>query len=120
VRRVSKKRQKLINSTREWRDDFRNRVSRCEVCLQPCSPELLDVHELVFAPVRSKALDKPYAVLACHRRCHDYIETLTIPHQLAYLMRAAPERFDMERYWWLTKRRWPDVSDIIYFLEKLK
>lgn len=120
MRRVSKKRKKLINQTREWRDELRNRVGRCEVCLQHCSAELLDVHELVFAPLRAKALDKPYAVLACHRRCHDYIETLTIPHQLAYLLRAAPERWNLEKYWFLCRRNWPDMEAVLYFLARLK
>ena len=120
MRRVSKKRRKLNDSVANWRDSFRKRVGRCEKCLKKADPDVLDVHELVPGSSRAKALDKPFAVLALHRGCHNYIETLTIPHQLAYLMRARPNDYRPDLYYALIGRNWPDTEHVIYFLKRLK
>lgn len=120
MRRVSKKRRSLMSQVGPWREQFRERVGRCEKCLKSCPAASLDVHELVPGYVRAKALDKPYAVLALHRHCHTEIEALTIPHQMAYLIRARSKDFNLELYWKLLGRRWPDMEHILYFLEKLK
>lgn len=119
MRRISAKRRALYERVRDFRDDFRWRVGRCEVCLKKAGPSVLDIHEVVDGSNRSKALDKRYAILACHRRCHEYLETITIPHQLAYLMRARPQDFQPEKYYALIGRNWPDVSHVIWFLERL-
>lgn len=119
MKRVSNKRRHLISSVAPFREAFRRRVGRCEKCLESASPDNLDLHELVPGYVRSQALDKPYALLALHRLCHWEIEALTIPHQLAYLMRSRPNDFNPEMYWKLIGRRWPDVEHVLYFLERL-
>jgi hypothetical protein len=120
MRRISPKRRQLIEATRQWRDDFRAEIGRCEKCLKPTSPAALDVHELVAGSSRAKALDKRYAVLCLHRACHTLLEAMTIPRQLAYLLRARPQDVDMESYYRLTGRRWPDLADIRGFYEELK
>jgi hypothetical protein len=120
MRRVSKKRQALNSQVVHWREQFRESVGRCEKCLTPCSPENLDVHELVPGYVRAKSLDKRYAVMAVHRHCHTELEAMTIPHQMAYMIRARSKDFDLGAYWKLIGRRWPDMEHILYFLEKLK
>ncbi len=92
----------------------------CEVCLQPASPENLDVHELVPGCCRQLALDQRYATLCATRLCHSYIETLTIPNQLAYLHIARPSDFDLEKYYSLTKRRWPDWDEVSAWVGRIK
>ncbi len=120
MRNISLKRKSLNESVAEWRDNFRHRVSRCEMCLKPTSAELLDVHECVTGSHRHKALAKNYTVLALHRLCHQKMETLTIAHQLAYLLRARPSDLNMGAYYWLTGRKWPEIKLIHDYLKKIK
>lgn len=119
MRRVSAARKRRLAEVNQWREDFRASTGRCEMCLVAASPEALDLHELVTGACRKLALDAPYCVLAAHRHCHSILEMLTIPNQLAYLLRAAPERFDLHAYHRLTKRVWPDLDTILAFKEKL-
>jgi hypothetical protein len=119
MRRVSAARKQRLAEVSQWREDFCNTVGRCEFCLVAASPQALDIHELCVGSCRKLALDAPYCVLAAHRHCHSILEMLTIPNQLAYLLRAAPERFDLEAYWKLCQRRWPDLDTILAFKEKL-
>jgi hypothetical protein len=119
MRRVSKKRAALNKAVKEWRRAIREEVGRCEFCLKPAHWETLDVHELVPAYARAKALDKRFAVLNAHRECHGTLEAMTIPWQLAYLLRARPQDFDMAAYYKLTGRVWPDEEDIQRKFEQL-
>lgn len=119
MRRVSKKRAALIKAVSKWRKDFRIQIGRCEMCLKPAHWGHLDVHELVPGSSRSKALDKPYACMCLHRRCHNIMEMLTIPQQMAYLLKNAPERFDLQSYHKLIGRCWPYIEEIESFKEKL-
>lgn len=119
MRNVSKKRQRLNRSVAEHRQALRQRVARCEVCLDPAAPEWLDVHELVPGSSRAKALDKDFALLCATRRCHDYLETLTIPNQLAYLYIARPSDFDLEKYYALIGRRWPDWDEVSGYVTQI-
>jgi hypothetical protein len=118
MRRVSKTRAKRNREVKQWREDLRREVGRCEKCLKPAAN--LDVHELVPGNCRALALDKRFAVLCLHRLCHNALEAMTIPRQLAYLLRARPEDFQMEQYWELIGRRWPDIEDIQVFYDQLK
>lgn len=115
----SKKRRIRWSQVESWRNRFKERVSRCEMCLKASDPLYLDVHECVTGSLRQHALDKEWAVLALHRRCHTIMETLTIPHQLAYLLRARPDEFHLEAYHKLTGRKWPSVEQILLFWENL-
>lgn len=101
----------------QWREDFKTRLSKCEVCR---TADCHDLHELVPGYVRQKALDQEYAILGCCRSCHDFLETLTIPHQLAFLLLARPNNFDIERYYCLCGRRWPDIETIKSFASQIK
>jgi len=119
VRRISKKREQLNAALRKWRKQFREQVGRCEMCLKKAQWFHLDVHELVPGYCRAQALDKPYACLCLHRRCHMVMEMLTIPQQMAYLLKNAPERFDLDAYHKLIQRRWPYIEEIQSFKEKI-
>lgn len=112
MRRVSKKRAALNRAVKVWRENIRREVGRCEFCLSPAHWKTLDVHELVVGCHRAKALDKRFAVLCVHRDCHNTLEAMTIPWQMAYLLWARPQDFDMPAYHKLTGRVWPDEGDI--------
>ena len=119
MRRVSLKRQKLNRDVAPWRDNLRRHVGRCEVCLKSKSPENIDVHELVPGYVRSKALDKCYAVLCACRTCHNKLEAMTIPNQLAYLYIARPSDFELPLYYELIGRNWPDWDEVYKFVRQI-
>jgi hypothetical protein len=118
MRRVSKTRAKRNKEVKQWREDLRKEVGRCEKCLKPAAN--LDVHELVPGNCRALALDKRYAVLCLHRLCHNALEAMTIPRQLAHLLRARPEDFDLAAYHQLISRHWPYEEDVLAFYEELK
>lgn len=117
MRHWSKKRQQRWREVEAWRSRFKEEHPRCEFCLKPLGEG--DLHELVPGSSRQKALDQPYAVLHVHRQCHRILEMLTIPNQLAYLLRADPGRFDLEAYHRLIGRRWPEMAEIIKHWEQL-
>lgn len=117
MRQWSKKRRKRWEEVEQWREDFKRDHPRCEFCLKPLGYG--DLHELTPGSSRQKALDKPYAILHVHRQCHDVLEMITIPNQLAYLLRADEERFDLEAYWRLIGRRWPSLEQVLFFYERL-
>ena len=89
------------------------------MCLKPTAPEHLDVHELVPGYCRKLALTSEFACMCLHRRCHNIMEMLTIPQQMAYLLKNAPERFDLPAYHKLIQRAWPYLEEIEAFKEKL-
>lgn len=112
MRRVSQKRAALNKAVKQWREDIRREVARCEMCLKPAAWDSLDVHELVVACHRPKALDKRFATLCLHRECHRVIEAITVPWQMPYLMRARRADFDLLAYHRLTSRMWPSQEDL--------
>ena len=120
MRRVSKRRLARNQEVAEWRQALRVRVGRCELCLKPVKPELADVHELVVGCCRALALDKDYATLVLHRACHIRMEAYPIARQMAYLYLHRPQDWDLEAYYTLTKRRWPDMEDVLKWVRKLK
>lgn len=119
MRRISARNAARRKEVGPWREALRRSVGRCEMCLKPTHWKQLDVHELVPGYCRQQALDKPYATLCLHRRCHHIIEMLTIPQQMAYLLKNAPERFDLHAYHKLIQRAWPYLEEIEAFKEKL-
>jgi hypothetical protein len=116
MKRESPKHAARRLATRPAREALKTRVQRCEFCLKPAAPEWLDCHELVPGNHRTKALDQDYALLCVTRLCHGKIEQLTIPNQLAYLYLARPSDFDLEKYYKLIGRRWPDWDEVSFFV----
>lgn len=119
MRRVSKKRARLNRSVKQWRLNLCIELGRCEVCQRPYHPSFLEVHELCIGACRPLALTSRFATLVVKRDCHDYLESLTIPHQLAYLFLSRPKDCDLESYYTLTKRRWPDLEEIQEWARKI-
>lgn len=77
------------------------------------------MHELVPGYCRSLALDKRFAVLCVHRACHNMLERKTIPVQLAYLFLSRMYDFDLEKYYELIQRRWPDWSEVKHHISEI-
>jgi hypothetical protein len=121
MRRVSLKRAELNRRAKPVRDRMISQAGQCMLC--GCSPKKpntklplemsqLCVHEIANGPVRSKAIDKPYATLVSCWACNGgplndkglYPET----RQLAILLQEAPEEYDLEAYIQLTSPQAPN------------
>lgn len=108
MRAVSKKRAKRNAECREFRNELKRRVGRCEICgYVPCRiPSLsrtLDVHEICRGTAnRVKALDRPEACLVVCRQCHEgpLASRAQWPEerQLAALLASRPSDFNLESY----------------------
>lgn len=112
MRQWSKKRQQRWREVEEWRSRFKAEIGMCEVCRKHKAPEYLDGHELCIGSLRQKALDQRWCVLVVCRPCHTMLESLTIPQQLAYLLLSRPEDYDLDEYYRLCQRRWPDHESV--------
>jgi hypothetical protein len=94
------------------------RVGRCERCGRPS--DTLACHEISRGCLRSKSLDKAYAVLVlCNPQCHEEVSNWSRARQLALLYHARPSDFDMRAWWRLTGRHWPEVEDVMLEAKKL-
>jgi len=112
VRRVSKKRAKTNKEADEWRAEFKDSVGRCEYCLKKAAGSSLDADEISRGCCRKISLMAPYAILVLHRHCHNHCQNMSRAKRLAILMLARPEAYDLELFWQLTRRRWPDQEDV--------
>ncbi len=89
MRRVSKSRAAFNKEANEWRADFKSSVGRCEYCLIKALGSSLDADEIARGCCRKISLMAPYAILV-----------------------VRPEAYDLEAFWLLTRRRWPDQEDV--------
>lgn len=110
MRNVSLKRQKLNAAVKPFRDGLLERVAVCEWCINTDSG--LIVHEISRGQYRAMSLDKPFACLVlcgdCHRDMHDLPASHAVCIGLALLRYSRPTDFNLERFYQLTARRWPD------------
>jgi len=102
-----------------WREDFKSEVGRCEFCLQKASADFLDADEVARGCCRKIALQARYAILILHRHCHRHVQNWSRAKRLAILKLARPEDYDLEAFWKLTRRNWPDQEDVDREVESL-
>lgn len=108
----SKKRRIRWSQVETWRKAFKTKVGRCELCLMPSTADHLDIDEIARGPCRQLALSAPFAILVVHRHCHSLIQGWSRQRRLALLMIARPEDYDLEAFWDLTKRKFPEQTDV--------
>ena len=129
MRKVSEKRRRLNAAVAPWRHAMKERISRCEFCLRPCSAEWLTLHELARGIHRRRCLDKPFALLCVHwtvwsdshelQACHALVHDEPIERQLARLYMVRPSEYSLEAFWELRGRRFPDQSAVDAEIEQL-
>lgn len=115
MKRFSPKRLARNAEAQDFRAELVERVTLCEFCGEPARPDNpLVVHEVAMGNGhRHKAMDKPYAVLVLHWwRCHPAIHRMSRAQQLAILKHRRPDSYDIEAYYALIGRRFPDELDI--------
>ncbi len=69
--------------------------------------------------MRASSLTAPYAILVVHRHCHDYIQDWSRARRLAILYLARTYDYDLEEFWALTRRNWPDQNEVDLEIEWL-
>jgi hypothetical protein len=105
---------------KDFRLALKIEVGKCDWCQVPKSPEHLDADEIARGPVRSQALDQPYALLVMCRRDHDLAQNWSRARRLALLKIRRPLLFDLEAFHKLTDRRFPDLADVLREEERLR
>ncbi len=112
MRRFSLKRQKRNREVKQFRDDFRKEIKLCEHCQKR---PVQAIHEIARGSHRQKALDKRYAILRlCDPGCHQEVGGWPICKQLALLALRRPNDYDLDAYWQLTSRRFPEFKDVLW------
>lgn len=119
IRRVSERRRKLEAEAGPWREQFKATVGRCEYCFKPKAPEYLDCDEIARGATRSISLTAEYAILVVCRPCHRMVQPWSRAKRLALLYIARPSSFDLEKWYELTQRRWPDWEEISRWVDVL-
>ncbi len=112
MRRVSKARMALRKEADPWREQFKESVGRCEYCLIKAAGSSLDCDEIARGSCRKIALMAPYAILVLHRHCHHHVQNWTRAKRLAILLLARPDDYNLQEFWRLTRRNWPDQEDV--------
>lgn len=117
---ISPRRRRREAEAYEYRYKFCARVGRCEHCLLPAPVTNLCIDEIARGTShRQKALDQPYAFLVVRADHHRLIQDWSRAKRLALLYLARSTDFDLEKWYTLTGRRWPDWEDIEAEIELL-
>lgn len=104
----------MTDAQHEWREALIFRVGCCEICSNDRIDELA-CHEIARGIHRQNALTSACAILVVCWRCHKRVhEGMSVAEQLAYLLLKRDSCFDIEAYYKLTGRRWPDLADITH------
>jgi hypothetical protein len=98
--------QRRILTTPE-REAWRDTQERCWLCRQRRE---IQVHEITSGPNRKKALAEPCTWMAVCPWCHDELQYLPLPAQLAHKLLNDPENYDRQRVN-VIRRRQPDAID---------
>lgn len=111
MKRISNKRKRLMEAVASFRKNLTEKVGKCEICgASPSRPRnrampqlsRLCVHEIANGPDRSKALDKPFAVLVTCWQCNSSVVihkgNWPQARQLAVLMASRPHDYDLTEF----------------------
>lgn len=108
MRRISPRRQSVLEAAAPWRDKLRSQ-GHCDWC--GFDGISLDIHELSGGATRAMELDKPFSTALLCRACHGDLEAMRKEHAvcigLALIRYRRPECYSLERFYDLTARRWP-------------
>jgi hypothetical protein len=111
MRRTSPKRQQRITEAAPWRTELRAQ-GFCDWCSSDRNG--LEIHEVSGGSTRGLELDKPFSTNLLCAACHRDLEALPKNHAvcigLALIRYRRPESYNLEHYYRLTARRWPDES----------
>lgn len=120
MRKTSKKRSLLNAKASETRKGLVEKHGSCMICgvspgrpnrTRPLECSQLCCHEIANGPLRSKALDKPYAILVLCWYCNQYEVTnkkIWPESRQLSILKAKSDDYDLTRYNTLVNPRAPD------------
>jgi hypothetical protein len=98
----------MNTATKKWREQ-RVREFQCDICRGDSHL----IHEVARGQHRQNAWDKAYATLCLCSPCHDRVhQGMSLAEQLGWLQVRRPDEMDLEAFYKLTGRRYPDIIDI--------
>ena len=119
MRRISSKTAARNAEVAPVRDQLR--IGACDWCAS--DRHGLVLHEIANGPVRSAALDCPFAVVRLCCRCHQDLHELPKRHAvcigLALIHYLRPEDYSLARFYRLTRRNWPDEAEVEIWYERI-
>lgn len=71
LRPASKKRAKRNRDVKDFREELKREIGKCEICDTPAT--LLDCHEITRGWAKSLTLDNRSCILVLCRSCHDEV-----------------------------------------------
>ena len=119
MKKISSRRLKRIREAKPVREALKARVGRCEHCLKPTAPEYLDCDEIARGSSRQQALDEPCSILVVCRPCHSIVQPWSRAKRLALLYLVRSSDYDLDRFWQVTKRRFPDQEAVDLEIQSL-
>lgn len=120
MKAVSAKQRVRIRNAKTIRHHLIRTSGGCMICRHgPDNPwrsrlarfSQLACHEIARGPSRTRALDKPYAILVVCGYCHDRLDDTYLwpqARQLAVLQRVAPQYYDLGAFNHLVNPRAPN------------
>ncbi len=107
-----------MNEATNRKREKRARENPCDICRGDAAL----IHEIARGQHRQKALLANYATLILCSPCHDLKvhQGMSPAQQLAYIHERRFAEFDIEAFYKLTDRRWPDLRDIWDCVKRLR
>lgn len=112
MKSLSPLRSRLNASVADFRRSMKERIGRCDHCCKPKAPEYLDLDEIARGCTRARALTEPCNLLCVCRPCHGIVQPWTRAKRLALLYLVRSEAYDLDRFYEITKRRFPDQESV--------
>lgn len=119
MKRMSEKRRERMKDVDAFRDELFDAVGgQCEWC---GARDRLDPHEIARAGSKQQSMDQRCAVLLLCRDCHDSIHRSSDDRAigLAVLYLARSSDFDIERFYKLEGKRYPDLAVVLRWSRRL-
>lgn len=103
----------ILKQVRSFRDAFREELGRCELCRKG-KPQL---HELTQGyGRRTRALGNRSLVVGLCGNCHRKIHLMALKGKilcLALLRLRRPADYNLQTFWEVNGRRWPDNEEVM-------
>ncbi len=109
----------LIKEIKPFREAMRKEIGRCELCRSG----KVSLHEIAQGFGRRRlALDKRGLIVGLCEGCHRMVHSMGLKGKvlcLAVLLARRPADYNLQLFWEVNGRRWPDHEEVLAALETL-